>query len=254
MANTSMLCHHCVKHSTLKNALGEWPNTWCASSTATIDRGGMEWIQVDFGAPAVATVEAVELQGRYPGQYWGTVRNVAFEVQSSACAQDPACDAWTPASVAGLTTFAGPATQSSNRKDTRTFDEALTGSKFRILIKARGRNYPSMAWDLVGFIPSTSLPPPPPPSSNPSPSSPPLPPPSPPPPSPSPPPPLPPSPSLPPEVNCSGLADKKKKKCKKMIKKCEKKPPKSMKKCKKKMCQKDAKKKKPLCQKTCCEL
>ena len=58
--------------------------------------------------------------------------------------------------------------------------------------------------------------------------------------------------SLPPEVNCPGLADSTKKKCKitPLIKKCEKK---SMKKCKKN-CKKDAKKKKPLCQKTCCEL
>ena len=59
--------------------------------------------------------------------------------------------------------------------------------------------------------------------------------------------------SLPPEVNCPGLADSTKKKCKitpKLIKKCKKK---SMKKCKKN-CKKDAKKKKPLCQKTCCEL
>ena len=49
------------------NALGAWPSTWCASSQATIDSGGTEWIQIDFGAPTVATVEAVELQGKCPG-------------------------------------------------------------------------------------------------------------------------------------------------------------------------------------------
>ena len=92
MANTSRLCHHCVDHNTRFNALGVWPNTWCASSKATIDSGGTEWIQVDFGAPTVATVLAVEIQGRYPGPYWGNVNSIGFEVQSSACAQDPSCD------------------------------------------------------------------------------------------------------------------------------------------------------------------
>ena len=157
MANTSMLCQHCVDSATGKTALGAWPNTWCASSKATIDDGGTEWIQVDFGAPTVATVVAVELQGRYPGKYWGEVRSMGFEVQSSACAQDSTCNAWTAANVAGLATFAGAAKQQSNVKYTRTFDEALTGSKFRIIIKGY-RNYPSMGWDLVGFIPPSPPP------------------------------------------------------------------------------------------------
>ena len=241
MANTSMLCHHCVDHYTYFNALWAWPNTWCASSKATIDGGGTEWIQIDFGAPAVATVEAVELQGRYPGQYWGNVRPVSFEAQSSACAQDPSCDTWTPASVEGRTTFEGAFDQASHRKYTRTFDEALTGSKFRILIKGY-RNYPSMGWDLVGFIPPTSPPPPP---SPPPPSPPPtwLPPPSPSPP-PSPPPPL-------PLVDCNNYQDNEK--CKIDIEDCEKPTWKDKKKCEKK-CRKDSRRKTPQCQKTCCEL
>ena len=194
MANSSMLCHHCVDQNTRFNALGRWPNTWCASSKATIDRGGTEWIQVDFGA-TVATVLAVEIQGRYPGAYWGDVRSMGFEVQSSACAQDPVCDLWTPASVGEKETFAGAANQLSERKYTKTFDKALTGSKFRIIIKGY-RNYPSMGWDLVGFIPPTLGPSPPPPSPSPPPPSPspPSPGPSPPPPSPPPPSPSPPSP------------------------------------------------------------
>ena len=170
MANSSMLCHHCVDQNTRFNALGRWPNTWCASSKATIDRGGTEWIQVDFGA-TVATVLAVEIQGRYPGAYWGNVRSMGFEVQSSACAQDPVCDLWTPASVGEKETFAGAANQLSERKYTKTFDKALTGSKFRIIIKGY-RNYPSMSWDLVGFIPPTLGPSPPPPSPSPPPPSP----------------------------------------------------------------------------------
>ena len=100
-------------------------------------------------SPTVATVEAVELQGRYPGRYWGNINSMGFEVQSSACALDPMCNVWTAATVAGLATFAGAESQSSNVKYTKTFDEALTGSKFRIMIKGY-RNYPSMAWDLVG--------------------------------------------------------------------------------------------------------
>ena len=75
-------------------------------------------MQVDFGAPTVATVEAVELQGRYPGGYWGNVNRMGFEVQSAACAQDPTCNAWTAAKVAGFATFSGAANQHSNRKFT----------------------------------------------------------------------------------------------------------------------------------------
>ena len=108
-------------------------------------------MQVDFGAPTVATVEAVELQGRYPGRYWGNVNRMGFEVQSSACALDPTCNAWTAAKVAGSATFWGATTQNAHRKYTQTFDEALTGSKFRIIVKGY-RNYPSMAWDIVGSI------------------------------------------------------------------------------------------------------
>ena len=53
--------------------------------------------------------------------------------------------------MARSATFWGAANQHSNRKFTKTFDEALTGSKFRIIVKGY-RNYPSMAWDLVGSI------------------------------------------------------------------------------------------------------
>eukprot|EP00964_Phaeocystis_antarctica_P032946 scaffold18669_cov60-Phaeocystis_antarctica.AAC.1 len=132
MANTSMLCHHCVDHhtsATTLSGLGQAPGAPPAKRPLTaVGRSGSKsisvrrplqpWRQWSYRASALADV------------YWGNVHSMGFEVQSSTCAQDPrATDAWTAAKVAGFATFSGAASQLSQLKYTKTFDGALTGRR-----------------------------------------------------------------------------------------------------------------------------
>ena len=123
------------------------PNTWCAATRDTIDRGGSEWVQIDFGAGRDMQIESLMVQGRHSGSFPHMIK---FAYQA------PAGD-WVFAHVGGTEEFEatedfvteGFETTHADLQFVHTLDLPARASKFRVYVLSYNQ-WPSLAFDLFG--------------------------------------------------------------------------------------------------------